>query len=91
MNKQTYCSHFHVLGDAVLPGNTEDVRQVEGEVDDATAGRCQVCFVEEYTQQETLHDGGHCESQQEEEDKDGVAVIQHLSTLKGNRIYRKCG
>lgn len=55
---------------------------IEGEVDDATAGGCQVGLVEEHTHQETLHDGGDGESQQEEEDEDGVAVIQHLSTLR---------
>lgn len=61
------------------------MRQVEGEVDDATAGSCKVGLVEENTHQETLHDGGNGESQQEEEDKDGVTVIQHLPTLRGKR------
>lgn len=79
--KSTYSSQLHVLGDAVLPGKAEDVRQIEGEIDDATAGGCQVGFVEEYTHKKTLHDGGDSEGQQEEEDKEGVAVIQHFSTL----------
>ncbi len=61
------------------------MRQIEGEVDDAAAGSCQVGFVKEDTHQETLHDGGNSESQQEKEDKDGVAVIQHLSTLRGKK------
>lgn len=73
--KSTYSSQLHVLGDAVLPGKAEDVGQVEGEVDDAAAGSCQVGFVEEHTHKETLHDGGNSEGQQEEEDKEGVAVI----------------
>lgn len=78
----TYGSQLHVCGDAVLPGKAEDVGQVEGEVDDATAGGCQVGLVEEHAHKETLHDGGDSEGQQEEEDNDGVAVIQHLSTLR---------
>lgn len=80
---RTYCSQLHVPGDAVLPGEAEDVRQVKGEVDDAAAGGSQVGLVEEDTHEEALHDGGHGEGQQEEEDKDGVAVIQHLSSLWG--------
>lgn len=61
------------------------MRQIEGEVDDAAAGGSQVGLVEEHAHEETLHDGGHSESQQEKEDEDGVAVIQHLSTLTGKR------
>ena len=61
----TYGRHLHALGDAILPGKAEDVRQIEGEVDDAAAGGCQVGLVEEHAHQETLHDGGHGESQQE--------------------------
>lgn len=78
----TYSSQLHVPGDAVLPGKAEDMRQIEGEVYDAAAGSCQVGLVEEHTHQETLHDGGDSKSQQEKEDKDGVAVIQHLSALR---------
>lgn len=62
------------------------MRQIEGEVNDAAAGRCQVSLVEEHTHQETLHDSGDGESQQEEEDEKGVAVIQHLSTLRENQM-----
>lgn len=58
------------------------MRQVEGEINDATAGSCQVGLVEEHTHQETLHDGGHGERHQEEEDEDRVAVIQHLAALR---------
>lgn len=61
------------------------MRQIEGEVDDAAAGGSQVGLVEEHAHEETLHDGGHSESQQEKEDEDAVAVIQHLSTLTGKR------
>ncbi len=81
----TYSSQLHVLGDAILPGKAEDVRQIEGKIDDATAGSCQVGLVEEHTHQETLHNGGDSKSQQEEEDEKGVAVIQHLSTLRRNQ------
>lgn len=84
----TYCSQLHVLGDAVLPGEAEDVRQVKGEVDDAAAGGSQVGLVEEDAHEEALHDGGDGEGQQEEEDKDGVAVIQHLSSLWGQPSWK---
>lgn len=82
----TYSSQLYVLGDAVLPGEAEDMWQIEGEVDDAAAGGRHVGLVEEHTHQETLHDGGNGESQEEEEDEDGVAVIQHLSTLKERKV-----
>ena len=59
--------------------------QVEGEVDDAAARRRQVGLVEEHAHQEALHDGGDGERQQEEEDEDGVAVTQHLPTLRGQK------
>lgn len=45
----THRHDLHVFSDAVLPGKAEDVRQVEGEVDDATAGSCKVGMVEEDT------------------------------------------
>ena len=57
--------------------------QVEGEVDDAAAGRRQVGLVEEDAEQEALHDGGQREGQQEEEHQQGVAVVQHLAALGG--------
>lgn len=78
---RTYCSQLHVRGDAVLPGEAEDVRQVKGEVDYAAAGGSQVGLVEEDAHEEALHDGGDGEGQQEEEDEDGVTVIQHLPSL----------
>lgn len=73
--RHTYGGELRVLGDAILPGKAEDVGQIEGEVNDAAAGGRQVGFVEEHAHQETLHDGGDGESQQEEEDEDGVTVI----------------
>lgn len=80
----THHQDLHVLGDAVLPGEAEDVREVEGEVDDATAGRRQVGLVEEDAQQEALHDGRRGEGEQEEEEDDGVTVVQHLPSLDGD-------
>ena len=75
----THRQDLHVLGDAVLPGEAEDVGQVEGEVDDAAAGGRKVGLVEEYAQEEALQDGGDGEGQQEEEHDDGVAVVEYLS------------
>lgn len=81
----TYSSQLHVCRDAVLPGEAEDVGQVEGKVDDAAASGRQVGLVKKHAHQETLHDGGNGERQQKEEDENGVAVIQHLPTLKRTR------
>lgn len=81
----THSSQFHVFCDTVLPVEAEDVRKVEGEVDDAAACSCQVSLVEEHTHQKTLHDGGDGERQQEQEHQDGVAVVQHFSSLKGEK------
>lgn len=47
----------------VLPDKADDVGQVQGEVDDSTAGSCQICFGEEGAEQETLHYGGYGECQ----------------------------
>ncbi len=61
----TYRHDFHIFGDAVLPGEADYVRQVQGEVNDSTAGRCQVSLVEKHTHEEALHDGCCGESEQE--------------------------
>lgn len=47
----------------VLPDKADDVGQVQGEVDDSTAGSCQICFGEEGAEQEALHYGscGECQ------------------------------
>lgn len=81
----TYHQDLHVLGDAVLPGEAEDVREVEGEVHDAAAGGRQVGLVEEDAEEEALHDGGRGEGEQEEEEDERVAVVQHPSSLRGQR------
>ena len=78
----TYGSHLHLPGDAILPGEAEDVWQVEGEVDDAAAGRRQVGLVEEDTHQEALHVGRQGEGQQKQEEDDGVAVVQNFASLR---------
>lgn len=59
----THCQDLHVFGDAVLPGEAEDVREVKGEVNDAAAGCCQVGLVEEDAEEEALHDGGRGEGE----------------------------
>lgn len=58
-------SHLEVSRHPVLPGEAENVGQVEGEVDDATAGCCQAGPGEEGAEQEALHDRSRGESQQE--------------------------
>lgn len=78
----THHQDLHVFGDAVLPGEAEDVRKVEGEVNDAAARRGQVGLVEEDAEEEALHDGGRGEGEEKEEEDDGVAVVQHPSSLE---------
>lgn len=80
---ESYHQDLYVLGDAVLPGEAEDVREVEGEVNDAAAGSRQVGVVEEDAEEEALHDGGRGEGEQEEEEDERVAVVQHPSSLRG--------
>lgn len=57
------------------------MREVESEVDDATASRSQVGFVEEHAHEKTLHDSGHGECEEEQKEDNGIAVIQHFSSL----------
>lgn len=56
--------------------------QVEAEIHNPAAGRCQVGLVEKDAEEEALHDGSCSEGQQEEEEDDGVAVVQDSSTLQ---------
>lgn len=58
------------------------MRKVQGEVDDAAASRSQVGLIEEYTHQKALHDSGHSEREEEQEQDDGIAVIEHFSNLR---------
>lgn len=85
---ESYHQDLDVLGEAVLPGEAEDVREVEGEVHDAAAGGRQVGVVEEDAEEEALHDGGRGEGEQEEEEDERVAVVQHPSSLRGQRHTR---
>lgn len=77
----THHQDLHVLGDAVLPGEAEDVREVKGKVNNAAAGSCQVGLVEEDTEEEALHDGGRCEGEQKKEEDDAAAVVQYPTSL----------
>lgn len=78
----THHQDLHVFSDTILPGEAEDVREVKGEVNDAAAGCCQVGPVEEDAEEETLHDGGRGESEQKEEEDEGVAVVQDSPSLQ---------
>lgn len=42
MREGSYCEDFGTETNVVLPGHTEHVRQVEGEIDDPTTGCCEV-------------------------------------------------
>lgn len=83
--KVPHHGHLEVGCHPVLPGEAEDVRQVKGEVDDTTAGRCQAGSGEEGAEQEALHDGSGGEGQQEQEEDEGVAVMQDPPMLKPKR------
>lgn len=87
----THRHNLHVFGDAVLPGEAEDVREVKGEVNDAAAGGCKVGLVEEDTEEEALHDGGCGEGEQEEEEDEGVAIVQYPPSLQARDGEKQAG
>lgn len=61
------------------------MRQVEGEVDDTTAGCCKAGFGKEGAEQEALHDCSSGESQQEQEEDEWIAIMKDSSMLKPKR------
>lgn len=81
----SYGKDFGSEADVVLPGHTEHVGQVEGEVDDSSAGGGQVSTGKRGAEEETLHDGYHGEGSQEEEDHPGVTVGQQVPLLYGTQ------
>lgn len=82
----THQQDLHVFGDAILPCDAEDMREVKCEVNDAATGSCKVGLIEEDTQQEALHDGCSGEGEQEEEKNKGVAVVQNSPSLERKHI-----
>ena len=82
MISSTHHKKFGSKADVVLPGNTQHVGQVESEVDDAPAGRCQVGTREQGADEETLHDGYHAERPQEQEHDTWVTVRQQVAHLR---------
>lgn len=75
----THSEDLECEAHVVLPGHTEDVGQVEREVDDAPAGCGQVGSGEERTDQEALHDGHHSKHRQEDKHHAGITVGQQVS------------
>lgn len=59
---------------ALAPGHTQYVGQIERKIGEPPAGCCQVGPGEEGAEQKTLSDGGHREGRQEKEDYNRVAV-----------------
>lgn len=51
------------------------MREVQGEIDDSTAGSCQICFGEKGAEQETLHYGGCGERQEEQKEEKWIAIM----------------
>lgn len=80
--RQTHHGHLCWETHDIVPGEAQDVRQVEEEVDEAAARRRQVGLGEEDADEEALGDGGHAEDEQEDEDHRGVAVLQHFTVLR---------
>lgn len=80
-DKGSYGKDFGPKANVVLPGHTEHIGQVEGEIDDPTTGCCQVGSGKGSTEQEALHDGHHCVGAQKEEDHPGVTVGQQVPLL----------
>lgn len=72
-------------GQIFPPGHTEHIGQVEREVDEASAGCCQIGTREERADEEAQHDCGCSKGDQEEEDHCRVAVGQDIAQLKGRK------
>lgn len=80
--RQTHHSHLCWETHDIVPGETQDMRQVKEEVDESAARRRQVGLGEEDADEEALGDCGHAEDQQEHEDHWGVTVLQHFTILR---------
>lgn len=80
----SHSKHFDSISDVVLPGDTEDVGQVKGEVDDPSTGSGQVSTSKRCADEETLHDGDNSVRSQEEEYDARVAVRQQVPLLQNN-------
>lgn len=83
MSESSYGKDFGSEANVVLPGHTEHIGQVEGEIDDPTTGCCEVGSGKRRAEQEALHDGHHRVGAQKEEDHPGVTVGQQVSHLYG--------
>lgn len=80
-----FLTHHYNFGSeahVVLPGDTQHIGQVEGEVDDASAGGCQVGTREERADEETLHDGHDAKGSQEQKHHSWIAVGQQVPHLR---------
>lgn len=77
----SYGKDFGPEADVVLPGHTEHVGQIEGEVDNPAAGRRQVGPGKRSAEQKALHDGHYGVGAQEEEDHPGVTIGQQVPFL----------
>lgn len=65
----------------VLPGNTQHIREVEREVDNAPTGSCQVGPGEDGADEETLDDGHNTEDREENEYHTRITVRQQIPHL----------
>lgn len=77
-----YRCSLQLNSQAVLPGKADDMGQIQSEVDDSTAGSCQISLGEEGAEQEALHDAGCAEGQQEQKEEVWIAVVKHFAILE---------
>lgn len=86
--RATHCKDLGCEAHVVLPCHTQDIGQVQGEVDDSPAGSSQVGPGEERANQEALQDGHSGKNTEEEEHHTGVAVGQQVSQLERKRLMK---
>jgi len=75
--------------DIVLPGNTQHIRQVQREIDNAPTGSCQVGPGEHSTDEEALEDGHNTEDREENKHHARVAVRQQIPHLERKQQARQ--
>ena len=72
--------HLHVAG--LLSDGDENVWQISEKIYYPSTGSCQLCFGEEYADEETEDDGDHSKHHQKYPYHQRVTVEQHLAILK---------
>lgn len=82
---KTHRKNLEWEADVVLPGNTQHIRQVQCEVDNAPTGSCQVGPGEHGADEEALEDGHNAEDGEENEHHTRITVRQKIPHLAGEQ------